>query len=227
MNSSDDLDYDVDEDHYDREGRTHSPDALMTIDLSGLPARRLRPTHETPEVTQTVDDNVVGVRGVTIQGEAWTERMTGSREVEIRIAEGTPWIGEDYNPTRTYRATFGEGGHYRDLEDVRQTLREIVWLNREEQEQADRILRWNAENAVLDVIERDPGITSRSLVERVRALVGGRDDDVRHLRNDLLEAGAITTIDGPRRAVYHHLGDEAVVAGIRANRNADPEAVLL
>jgi len=209
----------------------------IDIDLSAVPSRALEPRpNRKPQIVQAPGGMARNKGEVTIttsepipEGGDWTETTKGEGEVLITIGDHVPWTEDE----RRLVAQFGptqpadEPIRLPDIEDLRRRLRDVIADNRERVVQATRIERWNAENAVLDAIEAHPGLGSGALSDAVRKLLGGRDEDVRRVRNDLLEAGAITVIDGARNAKHHHLGSDEAVAAVRLNRHADPEAVDL
>lgn len=180
----------------------------IDIDLRNVPSKRLQPTEAIPRVQKTVEQRRDRTGTVTLDGDAWREKMIGPGEVQITIPDIVPWTGEAENPNRVYRATFGEGGHYRDLEHVRETLRDAIEIKREELAHAERLRLWSIEVKVLAAIELEPGITTTGL----RAAVGGTGQEVSRARTALLDRGVITTMDGANRKVHHYLGDAEAVA---------------
>lgn len=183
---------------------------IIDVDLSTLPDNR-RPREATPRVRSVEDGRKEGKGNLIVEGDAWREKEIGPGEVQITIASTTPWTSEDDNPSRVYRATYGEGGHYRDLEHVRETLRDAIWIKREEIAHAERLRLWGIEVRVLAAIELQPGITTTDL----RAAVGGTGKECDRARNALLDRGVIRVEDGSNRRVHHYLGKPDDVAEAR------------
>jgi len=183
----------------------------IDIDLSTVPAKRLQPKEPTPRVQKIEDGRREGKQNLIIEGDAWTEKLLAPGLVEIKIPDITPWNAEEDNPMRVYRATFGESGHYRDLNHVRETLRDTIEIVREERAYAERLRLWTIEQHVLNAIEANPGVTTT----RLREIVGGTGKECDTARNALLDRGAITVLDGPKNAKHHHLGRAEAVADAR------------
>lgn len=181
----------------------------IDVDLSSIADRHLK--QPTPRASRTEDHPRLGKQNLTVEGDAWREKMIGPGEVQITIPDVVPWTGEDENPNRIYRATFGEGGYYRDLEHVREILRGAIEIKREEIERAERLRLWGIEVKVLAAIELRPGITTTQL----RDAVGGTGKETDSARNALLDRGVIMVLDGPKNAKHHHLGQPDAAAAAR------------